>query len=302
MGDNLPIDQILFGDSAEVLKDLPDSCIDLVVTSPPYAYNRKSTYGGVPIDGYVDWFRPIGEQLARILKPDGSLILNIKERAVNGERQTYVLELILDMKRHGWLWVEEYVWCKKNSFPGKWPNRFRDAWERCLHFSKRKEFRMYQEEVMVPTGDWAKTRLARLSEADQVRYEPEVSSGLGRKVANWVGRKMAYPTNVLHLATECSNRRHSAVFPIELPTWFIKLFTLPGDLVLDPFVGSGTTALAARGLGRRFLGIDLDPDYCALARESLNLTPDSNSNADENEDLKVYSSDSDSGAVNISLD
>ena len=269
MEDDLPIDQILLGDAAEVLKTLPDSSIDLVLTSPPYADNRKSTYGGVPIARYVDWFSPIGDQLARILKPDGSFILNIKERAVNGERQTYVLKLILDMKEHGWHWVEEYVWCKANSYPGKWPNRFRDAWERCLHFSRRKDFRMYQEDVMVPTGDWAKTRLTRLSETDQTRHESGVSSGLGRRVANWVGRDMAYPTNVLHLATECSNRGHSAVFPIELPKWFIKLFTLPGDVVLDPFIGSGTTALAARELGRHFVGIELDSEYCNLARESL---------------------------------
>ena len=267
----LAIDQILMGDAAEVLKAFPDSSVDLIVTSPPYADNRKSTYGGVPIDQYVGWFSPIGDQLARILKPRGSFVLNIKERAVNGERQTYVLELILDMKKHGWLWIEEYIWHKRNSFPGKWPNRFRDAWERCLHFSRSKDFCMYQDEVMVPTGDWAKTRLSRLSEADRTRYESEVLSGMGRRVANWVGRDMAYPTNVLHLATECSNRGHSAVFPAELPTWFIKLFTKPGDVVLDPFIGSGTTALAARSLDRHFVGIELDPEYHALACESLGL-------------------------------
>ena len=272
MVENLPLDQILLGDAAEVLKDLPDSSIDLIITSPPYADNRKSTYDGVPIDKYVGWFTPIGAELSRILKPDGSFILNIKERAVNGERQTYVLELILEMKRHEWLWIEEYVWHKKNAFPGKWPNRFRDAWERCLHFSKSKRFRMYQDAVMVPTGDWAKTRLTRLSGADQTRHESEVSSGLGRRVANWIGRDMAYPTNVLHMATECSNRRHSAVFPVELPTWFIKLFTKPGDVVLDPFVGSGTTAIAARDLGRHFVDIELNREYCAPGAETLGLT------------------------------
>ena len=114
----LPIDQILLGDSSDILKTFPDKSIDFIITSPPYADNRKSTYDGVPIDHYVEWFSPIGEQLHRILKPDGSFILNIKERAVNGERHTYVLELILEFKRLGWLWVEEYVWHKKNGVPG----------------------------------------------------------------------------------------------------------------------------------------------------------------------------------------
>ena len=295
MSNDLPIDRILLGDAAEVLKTLPDASVDLIVTSPPYANNRKSTYGGVPIDQYVEWFSPIGDELARILKPSGSFILNIKERAVNGERQTYVIELILDMKEHGWLWIEEYIWHKRNSFPGKWPNRFRDAWERCLHFSRSKDFCMYQDAVMVPTGDWAKTRLSRLSEADRTRYESEVLSGMGRRVANWVGRDMAYPTNVLHLATECSNRGHSAVFPIELPTWFIKLFTRPDDVVLDPFVGSGTTALAAKDLKRHFVGIELNPEYYSLARETLGLATCIRPTCDQNNTMQPNDRGSDVG-------
>ena len=269
MHDGVPLDQVLLGDAAEVLKEIPDSSVDLIVTSPPYADNRRSTYTGVPTEQYIEWFSPILVELYRVLKSDGSFILNIKERAANGERQTYVLELILHIKRQEWLWVEEYIWHKKNSFPGKWPNRFRDAWERCLHFTKSRKFRMYQEEVMVPVGDWARTRLTRLNEADRARHDSEVSSGFGRRVANWVGRDMAYPTNVLHLATECSNRSHSAAFPVELPAWFIKLFTEQGDTVLDPFIGSGTTAVAANSLGRHFIGIELNEQYCKVARESL---------------------------------
>jgi site-specific DNA-methyltransferase (cytosine-N4-specific) len=106
---------------------------------------------------------------------------------------------------------------------------------------------------MVPVGDWAKDRLSNLSETDKTRDESRVKSGFGKNVSNWVGRSMVYPTNVIHLATECGNRNHSAVFPIELPKWFIKLFTEPGDNVLDPFVGSGTTALAALQLGRNYV-------------------------------------------------
>ena len=131
------LDKILKGNSLEKLKSLPDSCIDLIFTSPPYADNRGKTYKGIPIKGYVNWFLPISSELQRVLKNDGTFILNIKERAENGERQTYVLELILEMKNQGWLWTEEYIWHKKNCYPGKWPNRFRDAWERCLQFNKQ---------------------------------------------------------------------------------------------------------------------------------------------------------------------
>ncbi len=265
----MELDKIHQGDCLEVLPQLPENSIDLIFTSPPYADNRKKPYKGVPIREYVDWFLPRSEEFFRVLKPDGSFVLNIKERAVNGERQTYVLELILALKEQGWLWTEEYIWHKKNSYPGKWPNRFRDAWERCLHFTKSKRFKMFQESVMVPMGEWRDKRLAKLSNADQVRHESNAASGLGRKVANWVGREKAYPTNVLHLATQCSNRNHSATFPKELPKWFIRLLSMEGDTVLDPFIGSGTTALASLETNRHYIGIELDKQYYSLASSAI---------------------------------
>lgn len=205
------------------------------------------------------------QQFLRVLKPSGTFVLNIKERAVNGERHTYVLDLILRLREQGWLWTEEFVWHKKNCYPGKWPNRFRDAWERLLQFNKSREFSMYQDAAMVPVGGWAKDRLAKLSDTDHIRDESHVNSGFGKRIANWVGREMVYPTNVVHMATECGNKNLSAAFPVELPAWFIRLFTLPGDVVLDPFVGSGTTAMAAVQLRRQYIGIDISPEYCALA-------------------------------------
>lgn len=261
--------KIITGDCAEVLPTIPDDSIDLIVTSPPYADQRAHTYGGVRPDEYVEWFLPIARELRRVLKASGSFVLNIKERVVNGERHTYVIELILAMRKQGWYWTEEYIWHKRNCYPGKWPNRFRDAWERCLHFTKHKQFAMYQDAVRVPMGDWRHSRLRNLSETDKRRDNSRVQSGFGKRVANWVGRELAYPTNVLHFATECANRNHSATFPVELPTWFIKLFTRPGDLVLDPFMGSGTTAVACKRLGRNYLGIELDPSYVQLAKSRL---------------------------------
>ena len=220
-------------------------------------------------DDYVDWFMPVAAGIQRVLRPDGTFILNIKEKAVRGERHTYVIELILAMRQAGWLWTEEFIWHKKNSYPGKWPNRFRDSWERLLQFNLERTFAMYQDAVRVPVGDWAERRLTNLSETDQTRDESGVQSGFGKRVSNWVGRTLAYPTNVLHLATECSNRGHSAAFPESLPEWFIRLFTAEGDLVLDPFVGSGSTLVAAHRLGRRAIGIDINEEYCRLAQQRV---------------------------------
>ena len=132
---------------------------------------------------------------------------------------------------------------------------------------------MNQDAVMVPTGDWAKSRLKNLSETDQTRDNSRVGSGFGKNVSNWVGRERAYPTNVLHLATECGNKNHAAAFPRALPSWFIQLLSNEGDLVLDPFAGSGTTLLAARELGRRWCGIELKPEYFQIAQQNLATAP-----------------------------
>lgn len=257
------------GDSTEILKGLPDNSVDLIFTSPPYADQRKNTYGGIHPDKYVDWFLPISKELLRVLKPTGTFVLNIKEKVVDGERSTYVMELIIEMRKQGWLWTEEFIWHKKNSFPGKWPNRFRDSWERLLQFNKEKKFSMYQDQVMVPMGDWAKSRLKNLSETDKVRDESKVGSGFGKKISNWVDREMAYPTNVLHLATECNNKNHSAAFPEALPEWFIKLFTKEEDVVLDPFMGSGTTNFVAQRMSRNSIGIEILPEYFNMVKKQL---------------------------------
>ncbi|MDR2259655.1 MAG: site-specific DNA-methyltransferase [Azoarcus sp.] len=171
---------IYLDDSKARLALFPENSVDLIVTSPPYADQRKNVYGGIPPDEYVDWFLPISEQLLRVLEPTGSFILNIKEKVTNGERSTYVMELILAMRKQGWLWTEEFIWHKKNCYPGKWPNRFRDAWERLLQFNKSKKFHMYQEAVMVPMDDWANTRLKNLSDTDKIRNNSKVGSGFGK--------------------------------------------------------------------------------------------------------------------------
>lgn len=263
------VTHLILGDCREKLKELEHNSIDLVFTSPPYADNRPGTYSGIKPDEYVEWFLPISIELLRVLKPTGTFILNIKERTIQGERHAYVLNLILALRDQGWLWTEEFIWHKKNAYPGKWPNRFRDAWERLLQFNKSKKFQMYQDEVMVPMGTWAKSRLNRLSETDRMRDTSRVGSGFGKNVSHWLQRTKAYPTNVLHMATECNNKNHSATFPEALPEWFIKLLTKPGDWVLDPFVGSGTTCVVAQRMERNSIGIEILESYYKVANERI---------------------------------
>lgn len=262
-----PLVTIFCGDNAEII--LPPESVDLIVTSPPYADARKKTYGGIAPDKYVEWFLPRSQEFFHCLKPTGSFVLNIKEKVVDGERHTYVLDLIRALRQQGWLWTEEYIWHKKTCAPGKWPNRFRDAWERCLHFTKQREFAMYQDAVMVPAAEVTKKRAAAPVPSDFTRHENVTQSGFGVQKTNWAGREFAYPTNVVHCAAECGNKKHSAAFPEALPEFFIKLFTKKGDLVFDPFLGSGTTAAVAQRLERECAGIDLLLENCRLAAERV---------------------------------
>ncbi len=266
-------DTVLCGDCYTAITEYVwDASVDLIMTSPPYAEKRKKTYGGIPVNQYVDWFLQRAAVFKRVLKDTGSFVLNIKEGVVDGERETYVMDLIKALRDLGFRWVDTYCWSKANCFPGYWPNRLRDAWEPCYHFVKQKKFAMYQDAVKVPIGDWADKRLKNLSETDKRRDESKVRSGFGKKIANWVGKELVLPSNVLSLPTECGNKNHSAAFPVDLPEFFIKLFTKPGDSVLDPFVGSGTTCVAAKRLGRQWLGIDIERDNVIEARKRLAKT------------------------------
>jgi site-specific DNA-methyltransferase (adenine-specific) len=272
------------GDCKDILSDIvkfPDKSIDFIITSPPYADKRKRFYYSIHPNDYVQWFSPIGKELYRVLKNDGSFILNIKEHPVNGERGTYVIELILELKKQGWFWIEEYCWYKKNSFPGKWSNRFRDAWERCLHFAKDTKFKMYQDAVKVPIGNWSEKRFKSMTENDFRRHVSQTNQSLGRNVSHWLDRDKVYPhnvivfeeehyiSNVIEFATVCYNKKHSAAFPLELPTWFLQLFTKEGDIVLDPFIGSGTTAYSCLLSGRKYIGIEIDKNFIKDAEETI---------------------------------
>ena len=256
------INKVHCGDCLELMRQMPADSVDLVITSPPYADARQHTYGGVAPDAYVDWFVARAEHIRRILKPSGSFILNIKEKAVDGERHTYVLDLILALKREtGFRWVEEYLWHKTTAAPGKWKYRFRDCWERLLHFTKEREFKMNQDAVRVPIGGWAEARLRNMNHRDRQRQKSGTQSKVGKRIASWEGRKLVYPSNVLHGSPVSHNTGHSAAFPDWLPEFFTLLFSDAGDVVLDPFLGSGTTFRCASRLGRVPIGMEINRDY-----------------------------------------
>lgn len=266
--DAYPCCMIIAEDSRKTLADLTGS-VDLIVTSPPYADARRKHYDSIHPDDFADWFQTFHKPLWNALKPQGSLIINIKDKVVNGVRHRYVWHTIEMLSSLGWFCIDDYLWHKPNPMPGHWPTRLRDGWEYCFHLAKCKKPYMDQDAVRKPIGEWVKTRLSNLSENDLTRQNSVNKSGFGRNISRWVGQETVLPSNVLSIPLVGTNKGHPAVFPPELPAFFIKLLSPPDGLIVDPFAGSGMTGIAAMEIGRDCVLIDNNKDYAKLAFDNL---------------------------------
>ena len=257
------------GDCLDTMRGIPAGSIDLIVTSPPYAERRKKQYGGISPHEYPSWMLSVVDECMRVLKDTGSFVLNIKEHVTSGTRDQYVLRTVLAIAEH-YRWVDTYVWVKKNPFPTGSKRRLKDAFEYCYHFTKTKDFKFFPEQALVPAD-------SKFLESESRRRNTgahNVANGSGMNMSCRVASSaMVRPSNVITMATDTSNHSHPATFPIGLPDRFIRLMTAEGDVVMDPFMGSGTTGVAAARLGRSFVGIDIVPDYCRIAEARIGAVP-----------------------------
>ena len=289
------MNDVICGDCLDVMSGMPAGSVDLVVTSPPYADRRKKQYGGIPAGEYVKWFMPRASGMRRALRERGSLVIVIKEHTVEGERSEYVMDLVRAMRRGGWKWIDNYMWLKPNPPPGKWPARLKDGWEQCMHFSPTVRPSMYRDNVARPAAkrtvldmdqnakhdyednEWAsgsdsfavnRARVVKSMCRDKKQYK-STGSRFNYNYSHDDNRMTALPSNVIEAAVGEERVGHPASFPVAVPDFFIRLFTKPGDTVLDPFCGSGTTLLAAAKLGRKYIGIDTSAEYCEMARRRV---------------------------------
>ncbi len=253
------------GDCRNLLSRLPDECVDLVVTSPPYDGQPK--YGdGEAYDRawYSGTFHEITAELLRVLRPNGSFILNYRSKRTNGERGTLQYELVLWLKEQGWVFAEDFVWGKPSPPPGRWNRHLKDAVEYCFQFTKSREWQFHPEQVLRPAR-WDRKDVERRKQLAHNFVRVNEPSGHGRRRVN-AGPDMVRPSTLLTFEPEFEPNpsEHPARFPLELPQFFIGLLTCPGELVLDPFGGTGTTALAAQQLGRRWISMELNEKYASV--------------------------------------
>ncbi|HLI41769.1 MAG TPA: site-specific DNA-methyltransferase [Streptosporangiaceae bacterium] len=269
----LLVQGITWGDSAEWLSALPEESVDLWFTSPPYADARA--YSRIHPDRYVDWFLPFGKQMLAAARDTGWLVLNIKNRVADsgplrGQRHPYVYQLVLALQRQGWRWVETYIWAKPNAVPGRYGPRTKDAFEYVYAFAKGLKPYFDLDAIRVPyrttPGEIDRRRLDRLGRRN-------TDAGFGRDRTKTYLLGGADPGNVVSVPQTYNQHRgaggHTAAMPEGLAEFFIKACSPPGGVVLDPFAGSGTTAVVARRLGRRVGGLEIHKSFVSAAQERL---------------------------------
>lgn len=269
----MELNKIYNEDCLDTMSRMPDNSVDLIFTSPPYADRRKSTYGGIKEDGYIQWFLPIAEQVKRILKPTGSFFLNIKPHTHDGERSLYVMELVIELKKNlGFLFVEEYCWTK-NAFPIGTHGRFKNGFEPIYHFAKSDTNNITFNPLAcgTPITEESKARAFR-------KNSKTTTNGSGMVVDrdNMKSIELARPSNVIHINNVINQfhqkMKHPATFPEGLVEFFVKSFSNEGDIVVDPFAGSGTTGVVAKKLKRKYILMEKESEYVNLIEERLKNT------------------------------
>jgi DNA modification methylase len=257
--------RLVVDDCLKVLRAIPRNSVDLVITSPPY--DGQSKYGNgerYERDWYADFFLQVTAEILRILQPRGNFVLNYRSKRHGDQRGVLQYELIFWLRDQGFLFCEDFIWGKPSPPPGRFKRFLKDAVEYCFQFAKGPDWQFFPEHCLSPARWDAKDR-ERRKKLPHNYLRVNEPSGQGRRRVQ-AGPDMVRPSTLLQLEPEFSPNpvRHPARFPVALPSFFIKLLTKPGQLVVDPFGGTGTTGLAAEQLGRRWLVAEIDPTYAAV--------------------------------------
>jgi len=282
--------QVYLGDSRIVMKQISDESVDLIITSPPFGLIRKKEYGNEDADDYVQWFKPFAQEFKRILKPEGSLVIDIGGAWKKGlpAKSLYQYELLISLvKDFGFCLAQEFFWWNPSRLPtpAEWVTikriRVKDAVNTIWWLSKTPFPKASNKKVLQP---YSKSMRKLLENGYKPKKRPsghDISAKFQRDNGGSI------PPNLIALPNTESNtsyqryckehklKEHPAKYPVDLPAYFIYMLTDPGDLVLDPFAGSLTTGEAAEILGRKWICIEKDLDYIEGGKGrfiSLNLT------------------------------
>lgn len=254
------VNQILNGDCLKKLKRFPDETFDLTVFSPPYDALRDYK-GYTPLDLHA-----VGEELYRVTKDGGVVVMVIQDQTVNGHKTLTSFRTTLDWCDNiGFGLFECNIYKKQGKDGAWWSRRFRVDHEYILIFVKGKKPRFFDKNpVKIPSKHGGKTMTGCANRNKDGKTEESV-----RVTIN----KMKCPGTIWDYTNGGDKnrvkRQHPATYPDQIPYDLIQVFTEPGDVVLDPMSGSGSTCVAASILGRNYVGIDISKEYCEIARRRI---------------------------------
>ena len=285
MSDDVATDRIITGDCLEVLADLPAESVHSVMTSPPYwnlrDYGHDDQLGLEPdSDDYVQNIADVMDEVKRVLRPDGSLWLNLGDTYDDKNLQQIPARVSLELQQRGWILRNRVTWAKPNPMPQSVKDRLNDTTEAIFHFVKSKGYWYDLDAIREPYGEFAQ-RVQENPQWERTGEEKRAENSPGKHVIYDEGKSRAdayhpagkNPGDVFEVTTKPFPEAHFAVYPPELCEKPIKATCPDGGIVLDPFAGAGTTLLKAKELGRKFIGIELNPEYADMARARVGLTP-----------------------------
>lgn len=280
--------RFIHGDCLDAMKSMDSNSINLIVTSPPYADQRNygENSGRIAPDQYLDWFTPIAEQIYRVLKPDGSFILNINDKVVGPYQHLYVFRLLIKLCDDiGFHLARDYVWYNPatppNVFSRGGMGRTKKSHEYCFWLVKTDSWHFDLDAIRKPYGrDMQKYLDGKGKGARDANTRPSTHNFNCGKI--WTNHGGSDPGSVIEIANTSSNDaftrlckahgiKHPARFPEKLVDFFILAGSREGDVVMDPFGGSGTTIVSAAKLKRQWIYIDANPEYIAMAKERLQI-------------------------------
>ena len=254
--------QLLCGDALSLIPTLPDRSVNLCLTSPPYAMQRKRQYGGVAEKDYAAWMTKVMAALRPKLTNDGSVLIVIRSHVRDGVVSDYVLRTRLALREDGWCECEELIWLKPDAPPLGSKHRPRRTWENILWFSKTPKPYIN----LRGSGKFSD----RIGFVGSVRYAEDGQIVAGRSLQMGSGHARTADHFIANVSDNENGVMHPAMFPVTLCEKLILTFTKKGHCVSDIFCGSGQALSAAKRLGRTFIGIDIKKEYVELAAKRLN--------------------------------
>ncbi len=280
--------QIIIGDAATTIATLPSESVDIVVTSPPYFrlrnYQVDGQLGLEPhVDQWVDELQLVAQALHRVLKPTGTLWLNLGDSYSTHSREGAPRKSLLlgperlaqRMVEDGWLLRNKIIWAKTNPMPVSVRDRLSATHEYLYVFAREPHYYFNLDAIRIPhtSRSTPRTRPPTKDRAREAWRGPNSDGGSGLaklRATGLVGHRLGKnPGDVWRIACSSYRGAHHATFPVELAHRAILTGCPPGGIVLDPFMGAGTTAIAAEALGRDWLGIELNPDFANLALDRI---------------------------------